>query len=69
MLVHYAHVPKLHWETMGVWAGFPNGSFDVVLGKGMLEALLVGEWDSWTVSSGGVHTVGQVLVSGASSSH
>lgn len=44
MLAHYAHVPKLHWETMGMRAvGFPNGSFDVVLGKGMLEALLVGE--------------------------
>ncbi|EPQ05350.1 Endothelin-converting enzyme 2 [Myotis brandtii] len=65
MLARDAHVPKLCWQTSDVRAvGFPNGFFDVVVGKGKLDALLVGEWDPWTVSSGGVHTVDQVLVPG-----
>ncbi|XP_037695351.1 EEF1A lysine methyltransferase 4 isoform X5 [Choloepus didactylus] len=62
MRARYAHVPTLRWETMDVRAlGFPSGSFDVVLEKGMLDALLAGERDPWTVSSEGVHTVDQVL--------
>uniref|UniRef100_A0A5F5PSC6 EEF1AKMT4-ECE2 readthrough transcript protein n=1 Tax=Equus caballus TaxID=9796 RepID=A0A5F5PSC6_HORSE len=62
MRARYAHVPKLRWETMDVRAlGFPSGSFDVVLEKGTLDALLAGEQDPWTVSSEGVHTVDQVL--------
>ncbi|KAB1283293.1 EEF1A lysine methyltransferase 4 [Camelus dromedarius] len=62
MRARYAHVPKLRWETMDVRAlDFPSGSFDVVLEKGTLDALLTGEQDPWTVSSEGVHTVDQVL--------
>ncbi|KAM9583147.1 EEF1A lysine methyltransferase 4 [Trichechus inunguis] len=62
MRARYAHVPKLRWETMDVRAlGFPSGSFDVVLEKGTLDALLAGERDPWTVSSEGVHTMDQVL--------
>ncbi|XP_037381097.1 endothelin-converting enzyme 2 isoform X1 [Talpa occidentalis] len=62
MRARYAHVPKLRWETMDVRAlGFPSGSFDVVLEKGTLDALLAGEQDPWTVSAEGVHTVDQVL--------
>ncbi|XP_036300168.1 EEF1A lysine methyltransferase 4 isoform X5 [Pipistrellus kuhlii] len=62
MRARYAHVPTLRWETMDVRAlGFPSGSFDVVLEKGTLDALLAGERDPWTVSSEGVHTVDQVL--------
>ena len=62
MRARYAHVPTLRWETMDVRAlGFPSGSFDVVLEKGTLDALLTGEQDPWTVSSEGVHTVDQVL--------
>ncbi|XP_069885818.1 endothelin-converting enzyme 2 isoform X3 [Dipodomys merriami] len=62
MQARYAHVPKLHWETMDARAlSFSNGSFDVVLEKGTLDALLAGERDPWTVSSEGVHTVDQVL--------
>lgn len=62
MRARYAHVPTLRWETMDVRAlGFPSGSFDVVLEKGTLDALLTGEQDPWTVSSEGIHTVNQVL--------
>lgn len=62
MQARYAHVPTLRWETMDVRAlDFPSGSFDVVLEKGMLDALLAGERDPWNVSSEGVHTVDQVL--------
>lgn len=62
MRARYAHVPNLRWETMDVRAlRFPSGSFDVVLEKGTLDALLAGEQDPWTVSSEGVHTVDQVL--------
>ncbi|KAM5291904.1 EEF1A lysine methyltransferase 4 [Ctenodactylus gundi] len=62
MKARYAHVPTLCWETMDVRAlGFPNDSFDVVLEKGTLDALLAGERDPWIVSPAGVHTVDQVL--------
>lgn len=62
MRTRYAHVPKLRWETMDVQAlDFPSGSFNVVLEKGTLDALLAGEQDPWTVSSEGIHTVNQVL--------
>ncbi|XP_058920250.1 endothelin-converting enzyme 2 isoform X4 [Kogia breviceps] len=62
MRARYSHVPKLRWETMDVRAlGFPSGSFDVVLEKGTLDALLTGEQDPWNVSSEGIHTVDQVL--------
>lgn len=62
MRARYAHVPKLRWETMDVRAlGFPSESFNVVLEKGTLDALLTGEQDPWIVSSEGVHTVDQVL--------
>ncbi|XP_048203204.1 endothelin-converting enzyme 2 isoform X1 [Perognathus longimembris pacificus] len=58
----YAHVPTLRWETMDARAmRFPSGSFDVVLEKGTLDALLAGERDPWAVSPEGVHTVDQVL--------
>ncbi|XP_029400139.1 EEF1A lysine methyltransferase 4 isoform X2 [Mus pahari] len=66
MQVRYAHVPSLRWETMDVRAlDFPSGSFDVVLEKGTLDAMLAGEPDPWNVSSEGVHTVDQVLSEGA----
>lgn len=62
MQARYAHVPTLRWETMDVRAlDFSSGSFDVVLEKGTLDALLAGERDPWNVSSEGVHTVDQVL--------
>ncbi|XP_053420291.1 EEF1A lysine methyltransferase 4 [Nycticebus coucang] len=62
MQARYAHVSRLRWETMDVRAlNFPSGSFDVVLEKGTLDALLAGERDPWAVSSEGVHTVDQVL--------
>ncbi|XP_006884140.1 PREDICTED: endothelin-converting enzyme 2 isoform X5 [Elephantulus edwardii] len=62
MKIRYAHVPRLRWETMDVRTlDFPSDSFDVVLEKGTLDALLTGEQDPWTVSSEGVHTVDQVL--------
>lgn len=62
MRTRYAHMPNLRWETMDVRAlDFPSGSFDVVLEKGTLDALLAGEEDPWTVSLDGVHTVDLVL--------
>ncbi|XP_044531580.1 EEF1A lysine methyltransferase 4 [Gracilinanus agilis] len=58
----YAHVPTLCWETMDARAlGFPNSTFDVVLEKGTLDALLAGERDPWTVSAEGTQTVKEVL--------
>ena len=62
MRARYAHVPKLRWETMDVRAlGFPSESFNVVLEKGTLDALLTGEQGPWMVSSEGVHPGDQVL--------
>lgn len=62
MRARYAHVPSLRWETMDARAlDFPRDSFDVVLEKGTLDALLAGERDPWNVSSEGIHTVDQVL--------
>ncbi|XP_052014685.1 endothelin-converting enzyme 2 isoform X1 [Apodemus sylvaticus] len=62
MRARYAHVPSLRWEIMDVRSlDFPSGSFDVVLEKGTLDALLAGEPDPWNVSPEGVHTVDQVL--------
>uniref|UniRef100_A0A2K5Q626 EEF1AKMT4-ECE2 readthrough transcript protein n=1 Tax=Cebus imitator TaxID=2715852 RepID=A0A2K5Q626_CEBIM len=62
MQARYAHVPQLRWETMDArQLDFPSASFDVVLEKGTLDALLAGERDPWTVSSEGVRTVDQVL--------
>ncbi|XP_007529844.1 endothelin-converting enzyme 2 isoform X1 [Erinaceus europaeus] len=62
MRARYAHVPTLRWETMDVRAlDFPTASFDVVLEKGTLDALMAGEQDPWTVSLEGIHTVDQVL--------
>uniref|UniRef100_A0A8C5KKM5 EEF1A lysine methyltransferase 4 n=1 Tax=Jaculus jaculus TaxID=51337 RepID=A0A8C5KKM5_JACJA len=62
MQARYSHVPSLCWETMDVRTlGFPSGSFDVVLEKGTLDALLAGERDPWNVSSEGIRTVDQVL--------
>ncbi|XP_078206497.1 EEF1A lysine methyltransferase 4 isoform X2 [Callithrix jacchus] len=62
MQARYAHVPQLRWKTMDArQLDFPSASFDVVLEKGTLDALLAGECDPWTVSSEGVCTVDQVL--------
>ncbi|XP_068933446.1 EEF1A lysine methyltransferase 4-like [Petaurus breviceps papuanus] len=52
----------LRWETMDARAlSFPNSTFDVVLEKGTLDALLAGEQDPWTVSPEGIQTVDEVL--------
>ncbi|KAM9005323.1 EEF1A lysine methyltransferase 4 isoform X5 [Sarcophilus harrisii] len=62
MRERYAHVPALRWETMDARAlRSPPGTFDVVLEKGTLDALLAGERDPWTVSPEGIQTVDQVL--------
>ncbi|XP_027731130.1 endothelin-converting enzyme 2 isoform X4 [Vombatus ursinus] len=58
----YAHVPVLRWETMDARAlSFPNSTFDVVLEKGTLDAVLAGERDPWTVSPEGIQTLDEVL--------
>nr|XP_056705970.1 EEF1A lysine methyltransferase 4 [Euleptes europaea] len=48
---YYAHCPGLQWAVMDAQAlAFRDGSFDVVLEKGTLDSMMVGETDPWHVS-------------------
>ncbi|NWU73308.1 EFMT4 methyltransferase, partial [Pterocles burchelli] len=51
MRTRYARCPDLRWAVMDVRAlAFPDASFDVVLEKGTLDALVAGDTDPWNVS-------------------
>ncbi|XP_042315822.1 EEF1A lysine methyltransferase 4 [Sceloporus undulatus] len=59
----YAHCPGLHWAVMDARAlAFTDESFDVVLEKGTLDSMMVGERDPWTVSQEAKLLLDQVLM-------
>ncbi|XP_015282341.1 PREDICTED: endothelin-converting enzyme 2-like [Gekko japonicus] len=59
---YYAHCPGLQWVVMDAQAlVFRDGSFDVVLEKGTLDSLMVGETDPWHVSREARGRLEQVL--------
>ncbi|XP_062987924.1 EEF1A lysine methyltransferase 4 [Elgaria multicarinata webbii] len=58
----YAHCPGLHWAVMDARTlDFVDGSFDVVLEKGTLDAMMVEETDPWNVSHEARMLLDQVL--------
>jgi len=59
----YASLDGVEWIVMDVMdmREFPHASFDVVLEKGTLDALLVGEKDPWRLSSEAEDVVDAVL--------
>ncbi|XP_066477660.1 EEF1A lysine methyltransferase 4 [Tiliqua scincoides] len=62
MQERYAHCPGLHWAIMDARAlTFLDGSFDVVLEKGTLDSMMVGETDPWHVSREARVLLDQVL--------
>uniref|UniRef100_A0A8D0L952 EEF1A lysine methyltransferase 4 n=1 Tax=Sphenodon punctatus TaxID=8508 RepID=A0A8D0L952_SPHPU len=62
MRARYAHCPGLRWAVMDAQAlAFANGSFDVVLEKGTLDAMMVAETDPWHVSPEAAALLDQVL--------
>ncbi|KAL8188123.1 UNVERIFIED_CONTAM: hypothetical protein K2H54_061905, partial [Gekko kuhli] len=59
---YYAHCPGLQWVVMDARAlAFRDGSFDVVLEKGALDSMMVGETDPWHVSREARTRLEQVL--------
>ncbi|NWI12629.1 EFMT4 methyltransferase, partial [Crypturellus soui] len=62
MRARYAHCAGLRWAVMDMRAlRFPDASFDVVLEKGALDALLAGERDPWRVSAQATAALHRVL--------
>ncbi|KYO29604.1 endothelin-converting enzyme 2 [Alligator mississippiensis] len=62
MRARYAHCPGLRWAVMDARdLRFPDGSFDVVLEKGVLDAMVAGEADPWHVSPQATALLDRVL--------
>ncbi|XP_066565937.1 EEF1A lysine methyltransferase 4 isoform X2 [Amia ocellicauda] len=62
MAAKHAHCPGLTWLQMDARKlAFPEDTFDVVLEKGTLDAMMVEEKDPWNVSSETASVLQQVL--------
>ncbi|XP_053315318.1 EEF1A lysine methyltransferase 4 [Spea bombifrons] len=58
----HAGIPDMRWLVMDArQLTFPDGSFDLVIEKGTLDAMMVGERDPWRVSPDTISLVDQVL--------
>uniref|UniRef100_A0A8C5PAS9 EEF1A lysine methyltransferase 4 n=1 Tax=Leptobrachium leishanense TaxID=445787 RepID=A0A8C5PAS9_9ANUR len=62
MVEKHAGVPDMRWLVMDArQLDFPDESFDLVIEKGTLDALMVGEKDPWRVTPETIAVVDQVL--------
>ena len=62
MSTRHADCPGMSWLQMDArQLSFPDGSFDVVLEKATLDAMLVAEKDPWEVSSDAACLIHRVL--------
>ncbi|XP_069583063.1 EEF1A lysine methyltransferase 4 [Ranitomeya imitator] len=57
-----AKVPDMSWMVMDArHLHFPDGTFDLIIEKGTLDAMMVDEKDPWRVTQGTITLVDQVL--------
>uniref|UniRef100_A0A8B9J847 Endothelin converting enzyme 2a n=1 Tax=Astyanax mexicanus TaxID=7994 RepID=A0A8B9J847_ASTMX len=62
MAQRHSDCAGLSWVCMDIRRlAFPDASFDVVIEKGTLDAMLVDERDPWNVSDSSAHLLHQVL--------
>ena len=62
MAARHAHCPGMTWRQMDArQLDFPDASFDIVLEKATLDAMLVEEKDPWKVSPQTAGLIHQVL--------
>ncbi|XP_035384531.1 EEF1A lysine methyltransferase 4 [Electrophorus electricus] len=62
MAQRHAHTPGLSWVCMDARRlAFPGATFQAVVEKGVLDAMLVGEKDPWNISNGSREVMHQVL--------
>ncbi|XP_077998167.1 EEF1A lysine methyltransferase 4-like [Glandiceps talaboti] len=63
MMDKYSNCPGMTWEVMDIRElKYPQDSFDVVLEKGTIDALLVDEKDPWNISQETKDLVDQALI-------
>lgn len=62
MSARYSHCPGMTWHQMDVrQLSFPDSSFDVILEKATLDAIMVNEKTPWEVSSQTACSIHQAL--------
>ncbi|XP_063772713.1 EEF1A lysine methyltransferase 4 [Pseudophryne corroboree] len=62
MAQRHADVPDMNWMVMDArQLQFPGGTFDLVIEKGTLDAMMVDEKDPWTVTQETTSLVDEVL--------
>ena len=62
MAEKYKHLPEMTWKVMDIRnLTFPSSSFEVVVEKGTLDALLVHEKDPWNISTESLVQIDKIL--------